>query len=217
MSEHWEIVQALTWLALGAPMSVEQLVAKETEELKALSGPMLALTQCDLDTERVCAAARDDALKIVGRQGRGLLKHGGLYHADFGTPELIPPAAFINAEIRYYNPPHLFHPQSSPPVWYHLAVDIAKFKTWARRPLEEKAQGGAPYAADWPALEEELQREIAAVGFPSKDHEPGWRRPADVIRWVEKRTGKDEPGRTSLKVNVNRMLENIRSNLAGNQ
>jgi hypothetical protein len=81
----------------------------------------------------------------------------------------------------------------------------------------EKRKGGAPTAADWGEIEKALEREIDAAGFPSKEHEKGWRGPADVVRWIEGRLGSDEePSHTALKENVRRMLENIRKKKDGN-
>jgi hypothetical protein len=78
--------------------------------------------------------------------------------------------------------------------------------------------GGAPPAADWPEFEKALEEEIDLIGFPAKDGPKGWRSKADVIRWIEARLGPDEePGKTALKENVNRMLENIKNRLAENQ
>jgi hypothetical protein len=61
------------------------------------------------------------------------------------------------------------------------------------------------------SLEEELAREIEAVGFPNENAEDGWRTVADVVRWVEARVGEWEPGKTALKDNVTKMLERIRA------
>jgi hypothetical protein len=72
------------------------------------------------------------------------------------------------------------------------------------------AVGGRPPAADWPALEEALEREIGCVGFPAKQGAPGWRTLADVVRWIEPLLGNDEPGKTALKQNVKKMLDRIR-------
>jgi hypothetical protein len=78
--------------------------------------------------------------------------------------------------------------------------------------------GGAPPAADWPEIEKALEEEIRLVGFPSKDGPKGWRSKADVVRWVEEKLSNDEePGKTALKENVNRMLKNTEKRLAGNQ
>jgi hypothetical protein len=76
--------------------------------------------------------------------------------------------------------------------------------------------GGRPPAADWDALEVALEREIDAVGFPSKDGPPGWQFNADVVRWLEPLLGAYEPGKTALKDNAKRMVENIRAKKAGN-
>jgi hypothetical protein len=73
-----------------------------------------------------------------------------------------------------------------------------------------KGKGGAPPAADWPAIEERLAQEIADVGFPHRGGAPGWRFAADVERYVEGLTGDAEPGRSAVKANVRRMLSNIK-------
>jgi hypothetical protein len=77
-------------------------------------------------------------------------------------------------------------------------------------------RGRRPPAADWDALEVALEREIDAVGFPSKDAPPGWQSNADVVRWLEPYLGDYEPGKTALKDNAKRMLKNIRAKKAGN-
>jgi hypothetical protein len=71
-------------------------------------------------------------------------------------------------------------------------------------------KGGAPPAADWPAIEEKLAAEIDLVGFPHRKGAEGWRTQADVVRFVEQLTGDAEPGKTALKQNVKRMLAEIR-------
>ncbi|MGD0183778.1 MAG: hypothetical protein ABSC25_00845 [Roseiarcus sp.] len=81
---------------------------------------------------------------------------------------------------------------------------------WTDGEAGTKNKGGAPPAADWSAIQDSLEVEIDLVGFPRRDGSPGWRFKADVIRWVEKLTGDDEPGKTALKDNVSRMLDNIR-------
>jgi len=78
-----------------------------------------------------------------------------------------------------------------------------------------QGKGGRPPAADWPAIEEELEREIAAVGFPHRNAEEGWRTIADVVKWIEPRLGKSEPSKTALKENVSKMIEPIRARRAG--
>jgi hypothetical protein len=80
----------------------------------------------------------------------------------------------------------------------------------------QAGRSGRPPAADWPALEEALEREIDAVGFPERNGEPGWSRIADVLRWLELRTGKDNPGKTALKENAKKMLDRIRAKKVGN-
>jgi hypothetical protein len=78
-----------------------------------------------------------------------------------------------------------------------------------------RGRGGRPPAADWPAIEEALEHEIAAVGFPHENAEEGWRTNADVVKWVEARLGESEPGKTALKDNVGKMLVRIRARGAG--
>ena len=92
--------------------------------------------------------------------------------------------------------------------WFELNADDV-LRVWPLAP-PKRHPGGAPQAADWPAIEEALSREIESVGFPDRNAEPGWRTQADVIRWVEERTGNAEPGRTALKDNVSKMLRRIR-------
>ena len=41
-------------------------------------------------------------------KGQGQSIKDGIYHDEFDLPEPIPATAFINAEIHYYNPSHLF-------------------------------------------------------------------------------------------------------------
>ena len=71
--------------------------------------------------------------------------------------------------------------------------------------VEPRRRGGRPPAADWSELEVALNREIDHVGLPSRDGAPEWRTQADVIRWLEPKLGKDEPGKTALKENVRLM------------
>ncbi|WP_038381116.1 hypothetical protein [Bradyrhizobium elkanii] len=97
-----------------------------------------------------------------------------------------------------------------------LLISVAPTAVNSAAERREKL-GGAPFAADWPALKQALKTEIQAVGFPSKQAEEGWRSQADVVRWIEERLGDAEPGRTALKDNVKRMLEEIRAEMAGNR
>jgi hypothetical protein len=78
--------------------------------------------------------------------------------------------------------------------------------------------GGAPAAADWSAIKEALREEIGNVGFPSREGAPGWQTQADVRRWILERLGPNEepPGVTTLKDNIRRMLEELRTEMAGN-
>jgi hypothetical protein len=69
-----------------------------------------------------------------------------------------------------------------------------------------KRKGGRPPAADWVALEVALNEEIDLVGLPRRDGVPGWRTIADAVKWIEKRTGDDNPGKTALKENVGAMI-----------
>jgi hypothetical protein len=92
------------------------------------------------------------------------------------------------------------------PDWLLSRVETPQAKDRVRRPP----------AADWDALEVALEREIDAVGFPSKYGPPGWQSNADVVRWLEPYLGDYEPGKTALKDNVKRMLKNIRAKKAGN-
>ena len=81
---------------------------------------------------------------------------------------------------------------------------------------QAEGRGGRPPAADWAALEEALEREIDAVGFPRRDGPPDWRSNADVVRWLEPRLGDYEPGKTALKDNAKKMVDRIRAKKAGN-
>jgi hypothetical protein len=80
-----------------------------------------------------------------------------------------------------------------------------------------KRSGGRPPSADWSAHEEAYNREVDAVGLPTKDGVPGWRSQADVIRWLEPRLADDEnPGKTSLKKRVGEMMLRTEQRLAAN-
>jgi hypothetical protein len=74
----------------------------------------------------------------------------------------------------------------------------------------EKNKGGAPYAADWPTIQEALEAEINDLGFPCRDGAEGWRYQEDVVRFIERRCGDNEPGKSSLKRHAKEMLESIR-------
>jgi hypothetical protein len=135
-----EIIEALTLLAFGTPMTLKEFTRKETEHDQRGSAteneacyPSLGVKVegVALATGRICAAAaKADGLKIFGRRGRGSIGKGSVYHADFDPPEAIPATAFINAEIRYCNPSHLFNPPVLPPTWYHLMLEREEFLAW---------------------------------------------------------------------------------------
>jgi hypothetical protein len=103
--------------------------------------------------------------------------------------------------------------------WKSLRFDAAQITTrWpANRPeSRETARNGRPPAADWAAYEDEVNREIDAVGLPRKNGVPGWRGLSDVINFVEKKLQDDEtPGKTALKENVGAMLRRRREREAG--
>jgi hypothetical protein len=84
----------------------------------------------------------------------------------------------------------------------------------AARAADKKAFG-RPVAADWSEIKKALKVEIEAVGFPRKKGAPEWRSQADVIRFIEKLTGDDEPGKTALKENAKKMLAEISAEMAG--
>jgi hypothetical protein len=87
-----------------------------------------------------------------------------------------------------------------------LVADVLKEFPAKGRDSASAPKGGRPPAADWSAIEEALNKEIDLVGLPCKHGSPDWRTLADVIRWVEKLTGTDEPGKSALKDNVAKML-----------
>jgi hypothetical protein len=61
----------------------------------------------------------------------------------------------------------------------------------------QAGKGGRPFAADWPAIEEALEREINLVGFPNKGAGEGWRTAADVAQWVRGHLDDASPGPTA--------------------
>ena len=103
--------------------------------------------------------------------------------------------------------------------WRSLRFDAAQITTrWPanRSKSGETSRNGRPPAADWAAYEDEVNREIDAVGLPRKDGVPGWRGLTDVIKFVEKKLQDDEtPGKTALKENVGAMLRRRRRREAG--
>jgi hypothetical protein len=133
-TEDWQIIQALTWLAFDEPMTLARFVKNEQEmqdELNAADdGQGVKLAGFNLDSTRVCRAARSGDLSVYGRKGMGPRYHSNMYHADFEPPQLIDAIAFSGATINYYNPPHLSNSPSGP-IWYFLMVESAEFKEWA--------------------------------------------------------------------------------------
>jgi hypothetical protein len=103
---------------------------------------------------------------------------------------------------------------ASPKTRHLLPTSLCKFlegtPSQARPVRRPRGKGGRPPAADWSAIQESLWRELDQVGLPRKDGPLDWRSMADVERYVEKLTGADEPGRTALKDNTKKMVENWR-------
>jgi hypothetical protein len=103
---------------------------------------------------------------------------------------------------------------ASPKTRHLLPTSLCKFlegtPSQASPATQHRGKGGRPPAADWSAIRERLWRELDLVGLPRKDGPPGWRSMADVERYVEKLTGADEPGRTALKDNTKKMVEDWR-------
>jgi hypothetical protein len=129
--------------------------------------------------------------------------------------------SLMSLEYSYYVTGGLLYIRPEALALFAKQRDLLAMPDWLRARTEEdlknpKGRGGKPPAADWPALQEALEREIDLVGLPRKDGPPGWRTTADVVHWLEERTGEDNPGKTALKDNAKRMLENIRERKAGN-
>jgi hypothetical protein len=110
---------------------------------------------------------------------------------------------------------------ASPKTRHLLPTSLCKFlegtPSQARPAGRRRGRGGRPPAADWPEIQKALWRELDLVGLPRKDGPPEWRSMADVERYVEKLTGADEPGKTALRVNTKRMVDDWRKKKAGNQ
>jgi hypothetical protein len=111
--DHWSIIKALTWLATGEALDMRQYIEKG---------------EPDLDQQRVCNAARDDRLKILGCPGIGARLNG--VPREFGHPVRIDPNAFVDASISFYGLSYLRNPRGLS-VFYHLTVDSAEFAKWA--------------------------------------------------------------------------------------
>ena len=110
---------------------------------------------------------------------------------------------------------------ASPKTRHLLPTSLCKFlegtPPQARPDERRRGKGGRPAAADWPEIRKALWRELDLVGPPHKDGPPGWQYYSDVERWVLERTGDCEPGKTALKENTKRMVDDWRKKKAGNQ
>jgi hypothetical protein len=239
MADLWNITQTLTWICnvkgrftsaaeidelirlhrskvgRGEPtmavgcISMMSLPSVQVEAERGEVGDRIAklvgsrLNKCwSLAYDELVAAVRIGTLKLIGRPRR-----------TKGKMEILDALACAQVVFRDADEPFATYPESDDFSWDNLRFDPKEIL--ARWPFDppvnnNKAAGGRPPAADWRALEEALSREIAEVGFPNRDGEPGWQKPADVIRWVEERTGDYEPGKTALKTNVKAMLDRIR-------
>ena len=103
--------------------------------------------------------------------------------------------------------------------WRSLRFDAAQITAhWPANPSKpvEIARGGRPPAADWAELKKAYRQEVELVGPPSRDHEPGWQSQADVERWIAARTGEFEPGKTALKVNTKRIMNEVEAEMTRN-
>ena len=136
---------------------------------------------------------------------------------DHQLADSVPPA---KAGPQFYHKNKRFDGLTLPePDFREVLVRVAdvlkEFPPTGNKIQAGRGAGALP-AADWPAIEEALNQEIDAVGLPRRDGVPGWRTTADVISWVEKLTGTDEPGKSALKYHVAKMLKSAEERKAGN-
>jgi hypothetical protein len=126
MTRDWSIIEALTWLATGEALDMRQYIEKG---------------EPDIDEQRVCSAARDGSIKVLGSPGVGARLNG--VPREFGHPVQIDSNAFVDASISFYGLSYLRNPRGLS-VFYHLKVDRDEFAKWAnsrdRQSLKSKVK-----------------------------------------------------------------------------
>jgi hypothetical protein len=156
------------------------------------------------------------ALSSAIKRGEVRTRGGGLRKADYVTELNLDFVPILNPGENY---PGLIDDSGRPSlINSEVEIYVNDLETWIARIKGKPAKknGGAPEQFDWQAYDEQFKREVAERGFPDPTNVKGWRRQADVERWL-KDLVENDPGaeRTTMsdrtaRVAAKRMMDDFR-------